>query len=56
MVQHSVHKTSKYKLKPTPEQARLLERDLLLCRHVTTAAIGERREAWRQCGVSVTSY
>jgi putative transposase len=56
MVQDSVHKTYKYKLKPTPEQARLLERALMLCRHVYNAAIGERQEAWRKCGVSVTYY
>jgi putative transposase len=25
----------------------------MLCRHVYNAALGERREAWRMCGVSV---
>src|SRR5262249_19375653 len=49
-------KTYKYKLKPTPEQARLLDRALMLCRQIYNAAITERREAWRQCGVSVTYY
>jgi putative transposase len=34
----------------------LLERTVMLCRHVYNAAIGERREAWRMCGVSVTYY
>jgi hypothetical protein len=34
----------------------MLERVLLLCRHVYNAAIGERREAWRVRGVSVTYY
>jgi putative transposase len=49
-------KPTNYKLKPTPEQERLLERTLMLCRHVYNAAIGERREAWRMRGVSVTYY
>ena len=52
--QHGLRKTLKYKLKPTPEQERLLERTLMLCRHVYNAAVGERREAWRMRGVSVT--
>ncbi len=29
---------------------------LMLCRHVYNAAVGERREAWRMRGVSVTYY
>jgi putative transposase len=49
-------KTYKYKLKPTPEQERTLDRMLMLCRHLYNAAIGERREAWRMRGVSVTYY
>jgi putative transposase len=56
MEQQSVHKTYKYKLKPTPDQERILGRVLMLCRHVYNAAIGERREAWRSRGVSVTCY
>jgi putative transposase len=52
----SVHNTYKYKLKPTCEQAGVLERTLLLCHHVYNAAIGERREAWRLRGVTVTYY
>jgi putative transposase len=51
-----VHKTFKYKLNPSPQQKRELERVLMLCRHVYNAAIGERREAWRMRGVSVTYY
>jgi putative transposase len=54
MERQSVHKTYKYKLKPTPEQERMLERTLILCRHVYNAAVGERREAWRLRGVSVS--
>lgn len=52
----SVRKTYKYKLRPTPAQEQLLERTLLLCRHVYNAAIGERREAWRMRRISVTYY
>jgi putative transposase len=56
MEHHTVWKTYKYKLKPTPEQERMLERTLMLCRHVYNAAIGERQEAWRMRGVSVSYY
>jgi putative transposase len=49
-------KAFKYKLTPTLEQERQFERVLMLCRHVYNAALGERREAWRMCGVSVTYY
>ena len=56
MEQPSIRKTYKYKLKPTSEQARLLERTLMFCRHVYNAAVGERREAWQKCGVTVTYY
>jgi putative transposase len=52
----TVRKTYKYKLKPGPEQERSLERTLMLCRHVYNAAVGERREAWQKCGVSVSYY
>jgi putative transposase len=51
-----MRKTYKYRLKPTPAQERLLERTLLLCRHVYNAAVGERREAWRMRGIAVTYY
>ena len=56
MEQQSVCKTYKYKLKPTLSQERLLERTLMLCRQVYNAGIGERREAWRVRGVSVSYY
>ncbi len=49
-------KSYKYKLRPTPEQERQLDRTLMLCRHVYNAAIGEWREAWRKRGVSVNYY
>jgi putative transposase len=51
-----VRKTFKYKLKPTVEQERVLDRTLMLCRQVYNAAIVERREAWQKCGVSVNYY
>jgi putative transposase len=56
MDEQTVRKTFKYKLKPTLSQEQMLERTLMLCRHVYNAAIGERREAWQKCGVSVTYY
>jgi putative transposase len=56
MERQSVRKVFKYKLKPTPEQERALDRTIMLCRHVYNAAVGERREAWRLRGVSVTYY
>jgi Helix-turn-helix domain len=34
MEQQRVPKTYKFKLKPTPEQGRMLDRALMLCRHV----------------------
>src|SRR5262249_19049076 len=40
----------------TASQEWELERALTLCRHVYNAAVGERREAWRMRGVSVTYY
>jgi putative transposase len=56
MNEQRVYKTYKYKLKPTPQQERDLERILMLCRSVYNAAVGERREAWQRCGVSVSYY
>jgi putative transposase len=56
MEQQTLRKTFRYKLKPTPEQERELERTLMLCRHVYNAAVSERREAWQKCGVSVSYY
>jgi Helix-turn-helix domain len=56
MEQQAVRKTYKYKLKPTPDQEWALDRTLMLCRHIYNAAVEERREAWRKCGVAVTYY
>ena len=56
MEQPSVRKTYQYELKPTAPQERELERVLILCRQVYNAAVGERGEAWRMRGVSITYY
>jgi putative transposase len=56
MEHQSMRKTYKYKLKPTPEQERVLGRALMLCRHIYNAAVGERCEAWQKCGVSISYY
>ena len=56
MEEQSLHKTYKYKLKPTPQQKRELGRTLMLCRHVFHGAVRERREAWRKFGLSVRYY
>lgn len=52
----TTRKAYKFKLKPTPKQEWILDRMLMLCRHVYNAAIGERREAYRMRGISVTYY
>jgi putative transposase len=56
MQQPTIRKTYKYKLNPTSQHEWLLERTLTLCHDVYNAAIGERREAWRLCGITVTYY
>src|SRR5215813_8027100 len=56
MEQQSVRKTYKFTLKLTSEQERLLDRALMLCRHVYNAAVGERRDAWQKRGISVGYY
>ena len=56
MEPQSVHKTYKYKLKPTLKQERLLERTVMRCRHVYNAAVEERREAWRMRGITLSYY
>ena len=39
METQSIRKTFKYKLKPAPEQERMFEHTLMLCRHVYNAAV-----------------
>jgi putative transposase len=55
MDEHTVHETFKYKLKPTPEQERAMEFVLRRCRELYNAGLQERQEAWRKCGVSITT-
>jgi putative transposase len=56
MDQQSVRKTFKYKLQPTPEQQRELERTLLLCRTLYNVALEQRITAWQRCHVSVSRF
>jgi putative transposase len=50
----TVRKTYTYKLKPTPPQEQALAFVARRCRELYNAALQERKEAWQQCGVSVT--
>ncbi len=52
----SIHKTFKYKLKPTSEQERLLEQTLWHCRTLYNTALEQRITAYRRCGVTLTGY
>jgi putative transposase len=57
MEQHTVHKAYKYKIKPTPEQERELERVLLCCRLLYNTALEQRITWWsRGQGCSVRRY
>ena len=49
-----VRKTYKYKLKPMSEQERAMAFVLRRCRELYNAALQERSEAWRKCGVNIT--
>jgi transposase len=55
MDEQTVHKTFKYKLKPTPEQERALAFVVHRCRELYNAALQERQEGWEKCGVSITA-
>src|SRR5258708_33482445 len=52
----SGRKTFKYKLKPTPEQERELERVLWRCRVLYNTALEHRITAWQRCHVSVSRF
>jgi putative transposase len=52
----SMRRSYKYKLKPTPEQARQLEEVLWRCRTLYNTALEERITAYRRCGVSLSHY
>jgi putative transposase len=49
-----LRKAYKYKLKPTPEQARQLEQVLWCCRTLYNTALEQRSTAYRRCGVTLT--
>jgi putative transposase len=51
-----LRKAYKYKLKPTPEQARQLEEVLWRCRTLYNTALDQRITAYRRCGVMLTAY
>ena len=55
MDEQTVRKTYKYKLQPTAEQEGALAFVLRRCRELYTAGLQERRDAWQQCGVSITA-
>ena len=48
-----MRKTFKYKLKPTPEQERVMAFVLRRCRELYNAALEERKEAWEKRRVSL---
>jgi putative transposase len=52
----SLRKTFKYKLKPTPEQERELDRVLMLCRQLYNTALEQRITAWQRRRVSISRY
>jgi putative transposase len=52
----SLRKAYKYKLKPTPEQARQLEAVVWRCRMLYNTALEQRITAYRRCGVTLTCY
>jgi putative transposase len=53
MEQHTIHKTFKYKLTPSPAHAQVLEEVLWRCRELYNAGLEERNAAWERCHVSV---
>jgi putative transposase len=57
MEQHATPRTYKFRLKPTPEQERELERVLLGCRVLYNCALEQRIAWWRRGqGKSVTRF
>ena len=56
MAETSLRKTYKYKLKPTPEQERQLERVLWHCRRLYNTALEQRITLYRQRGVTLSGY
>jgi len=56
MAESSLRKAFKYKLKPTPQRERELERVLWLCRRLYNTALEQRKTAYERCRVSVSRY
>jgi putative transposase len=54
--QTAYRKTFKYKLTPTAEQERELERVLLRCRQLYNVGLEQRITAWQRCRVSVFRF
>jgi putative transposase len=54
--QTAVRKTFKYKLRPTADQERELERVVMLCRRLYDVALEQRISLWKQRGVSVSRF
>ena len=52
----NVRKTYKFKLQPTPAQARLLDKIVWACRRLYNTALEQRIILYRQRGVSLTRY
>ena len=52
----AVNRSYRYRLKPTRRQARALMAWLAMTRELYNAALQERRDAWKKCGVSVSMY
>jgi putative transposase len=56
MSEMSVRKSYKYKLKPTPDQERMLDETLWRCRTLYNTGLEQRICAYRHRGVTVTHY
>src|SRR5215469_11396670 len=56
MEQRCLRKPFKFKLKPSAEQERELERVLGLCRYLYNTALEQRITAWQRVRVSVSRY
>ena len=56
MDEQTIRKAYKYKIKPTPEQERELERVLWRCRMLYNTALEQRIFLYRQRGVTLTCY
>ena len=55
MSDEGVHKAYTYKLKPTPEQERMMAETVWRCRMLYNTALEQRITAYRRCGVTLTS-